>query len=108
MKAAGFFTPGKPEDYRFCGVIITNAFNWSTVLVFRTGRKMTPSHAISLGSVLILSSHKKLATLMFYSHSIHNKKGTHFLVSLFILMPCPFHLFSSNSQKAQALNYFVV
>ena len=75
--AAGFFTSGKPEDYWFCGVISTNAFNGSTVLIFRTGRKMTPSHAISLGSVLILSTHKKLATLVFFSHLIHIKKGTH-------------------------------
>jgi len=55
MKEAGFFTRGKPKDYTFCGVISTNAFNGSTVLIFRTGRKVTPSHAISLGSILILS-----------------------------------------------------
>lgn len=51
MKEAGFFTRGKPEDYIFCGVVSTNAFSGSTVLIFRTGRKMTPSHAIPLGSV---------------------------------------------------------
>ena len=107
MKEAGFFTRGKPEDYIFCGVISTNSFNGSTVFIFRTGRKMTLSQAISLGSVLILSSHKKLTTLMFYSHLIHNKKGIHFFVSLFILMPCPFRLFSSNGQRAQALNFVV-
>jgi hypothetical protein len=27
MKTAGFFTPGKPEDYRFYGLISTKAFN---------------------------------------------------------------------------------
>jgi len=48
MKEAVFFTRGKPEDYIFCGVISTNAFNGSTVLIFRRGRKMTPSQAISL------------------------------------------------------------
>lgn len=79
MKAAGFFTLGKPEDYRFCGVISTDAFNRSTVLIFRAGRKMTPSHAFALGSFLILSSRKNLATLMFYYPLIHNKKRHTFL-----------------------------
>ena len=45
---------------------------------------------------------------MFYSHLIRNKKGTYFLASLFILIPCLFHPFSSNSQRAQSLNFFAV
>jgi hypothetical protein len=66
VEAAGFFTTGKPGGCRFCGVISSDVVDGSTPMIFRTGRRRTPSHAISLSSLLILSFHQKLANMMFF------------------------------------------
>jgi hypothetical protein len=77
VEAAGFFTPGKPGGYRFCGVASSDVVDESTPMIFRTGRRRTPSHAISLIYLLILSFHQELANLMFYSHFISITKMVH-------------------------------
>jgi hypothetical protein len=76
MEVAGFFTPGKPGGYRFCGVISSDVVDGSTPMVFTTGRR-TPSHAIYFISLLLLSFHQKLANLIFYSHFISITKKVH-------------------------------
>jgi hypothetical protein len=77
VEAAGFFTPGKLGGYRFCGVISNDVVDGSAPMIFRTGRRRIPSHAISLIYLLILSFHQELAILMFYSHFISIIKMVH-------------------------------